>query len=328
MATCILCNRFKYTQRIEPTEEPHENPDTAIIMCRRCGTYAIEKTFAAKNQEGLGEDLGLALSAFVRESQRDGDGPAVEITAANYTELAAKASVPATFAGYIDRILTHLAKLSKYPGNWAKGLETEQLAAHACLPFDSYNVLLVQMQDQNLLQFNGRDPIRVAAQLKPDGWARVDYLLARHPSSNRAFVAMWFAPEMQPAFNEGIKPALIECGYEPPFRVDDPEHEKRAAEPDYQAKIDDRILAEIRRARFVVADMSGARPAVYYEAGFAQGLNIPIIWSCRAASATKDMCFDTRQIGHIIWENPQQLYEQLRDKLRARGWDLRREARG
>ena len=56
-----------------------------------------------------------------------------------------------------------------------------------------------------------------------------------------------------------------------------------------QNSIDDEIIAEIRRSWFVVADFTCGtvphegkevaipRGGVYYEAGFAQGLNVPLI---------------------------------------------------
>lgn len=45
-------------------------------------------------------------------------------------------------------------------------------------------------------------------------------------------------------------------------------------------KIDDQIVAEIRRSKLVLVDATGARPNAYFEAGFAAGLGIPVIWCC------------------------------------------------
>ena len=83
------------------------------------------------------------------------------------------------------------------------------------------------------------------------------------------FVAMWFDPSMNDAWEKGFRLAVHEAGYDP-LRIDRTEHVN---------KICDEIVAQIRRARFVVADFthgdSGARGGVYYEAGFAHGLDIP-----------------------------------------------------
>ena len=58
--------------------------------------------------------------------------------------------------------------------------------------------------------------------------------------SSQAFVAMWFDDSMVPAWEDGIKPAIENTGYTP-IRIDQKEHVDR---------IDDQIIAEIRRSRF------------------------------------------------------------------------------
>ena len=158
--------------------------------------------------------------------------------------------------------------------------------------------------------------------LLPAGWARVDELQASRPRSDRAFVAMWFDKSMTEAYADGIESTLLACGYEKPFRVDDIAHQAEADKPGFQLKIDDRIIAGIRQARFVVADVTGQRPAVYYEAGFAEGLGTPVIWACRE-DVLAHMNFDTRQKEHILWADPGDLKTKLETKIRARGWDRR-----
>ena len=80
-----------------------------------------------------------------------------------------------------------------------------------------------------------------------------------------------------------------------------------------------KIIAELRRARFVVADFTqgddGARGGVYYEAGFAHGRGVPIIFSCRA-DAIEKVHFDTRQYNHIVWEAKK--LDKFRDRLTKR----------
>ena len=104
--------------------------------------------------------------------------------------------------------------------------------------------------------------------------------------SKTAFVAMWFDDEVSDAYNLGMDPAIREAGYEP-VRIDRKHH---------VGKIDDEIVAEIRRSRFLVCDLTSsllddpgsesgktpvARGGVYYEAGFAHGLGKTVIWTCR-----------------------------------------------
>ena len=128
---------------------------------------------------------------------------------------------------------------------------------------------------------------------------------------SQCFVAMWFDDSMKQAYEEGIKKAVEECGYKP-LRIDQKQHLN---------KIDDEIIAEIRRSRFMVADFThdaekGVRGSVYYEAGFAYGLGLPVIYSCRQ-DLEKELQFDTRQYPHILWKTPKDLYAELRDKIGA-----------
>lgn len=144
----------------------------------------------------------------------------------------------------------------------------------------------------------------------PGGHARIDELDQRGSNANQAFVAMWFHQDMDDAYTNGIAPAIRDAGYEP-IRID---------EKDHNDKIDDRIIAEIRRSRFVVADFThgktGVRGGVYYEAGFAHGLNIPVIFTCQK-DIGNEIHFDTRQFNHIFWENVGELRKRLSQRISA-----------
>jgi hypothetical protein len=80
----------------------------------------------------------------------------------------------------------------------------------------------------------------------PNGWLRIDDLVTRLPISSQAFVAMWFHASTDAAYKDGIEPAIRESGYRA-VRIDKKEHVN---------KIDDEIIAEIRRSKFLVADFT------------------------------------------------------------------------
>ena len=126
---------------------------------------------------------------------------------------------------------------------------------------------------------------------------------------------------MKAAYEKGIEPAIRETGYEP-LRIDRKEHinKMRIDRKEHINKIDDEIIAEIKRSRFLVADFTqgdfGARGGVYYEAGFARGLNIPVIFDCREDAICK-VHFYTRQFNHITWKTPEELLARLRQRISA-----------
>jgi hypothetical protein len=154
--------------------------------------------------------------------------------------------------------------------------------------------------------------------LSAEGFHRMEMLEAAGAATDQAFVAMWFAPETDATYEEGIAPGLADAGFKA-FRIDRKEHSN---------KIDDEIIAEIKRSRFLVADFTCgthqvdgetigiARGGVYYEAGFAQGLNMPVIWTVRADQIPL-VHFDTRQFNHITWTDPADLREKLSRRVLA-----------
>ena len=151
---------------------------------------------------------------------------------------------------------------------------------------------------------------RFAGTVTVEGFIHIADIDANFDSS-QAFVAMWFDDNMDGAFESGIKPAIYSAGYKP-MRIDKKQDVN---------KIDDEIIAEIRRSKFLVADFThgeeGARGGVYFEAGFAQGLGIPVIYTCREDMVDK-LHFDTRQYAHIVWETPKELHDGLLNRILAR----------
>lgn len=151
------------------------------------------------------------------------------------------------------------------------------------------------------------------------GYSRMDEPARGAVATDQVFVAMWFGEEMAAAYEESIEPAVRETGLSP-MRIDRKEHDN---------KIDDEIVAKIRRSRLVICDFTCGiaetddgkvavpRGGVYYEAGFAQGLGIPVIW-CVRHDQIDQVHFDTRQFNHIVWKNSEDLRRRLVNRIRAR----------
>jgi hypothetical protein len=170
--------------------------------------------------------------------------------------------------------------------------------------------LLKVMQDMRLVADTSNAlAVRVIG-LTPGGWERVEELTTRAVIPSQAFVAMWFNEATHAVYEKGIVPAVTEAGYSP-LRIDNKEHVN---------KIDDEIIAEIRRSRFIIADFTcepeKVRGGVYFESGFAMGLNVPVIWTC-AETSRGDLHFDTRQYNHIMWKDPADLHHKLLARIGA-----------
>jgi len=166
--------------------------------------------------------------------------------------------------------------------------------------------LFEQVHNRNVVHLQRTAEGFFECRLTPTGWEEVQRLQSLMPDSNQAFVAMWFHESTVDAWQNGLDPALRECGYDP-VRIDMVRHNDR---------IDHKIVAEIRRSGLLVADFTGNRQGVYFEAGYARGLGIPVISTCQAQHASK-LHFDTRQFFHILWKDPDNLRTELVDQIRA-----------
>ena len=127
--------------------------------------------------------------------------------------------------------------------------------------------------------------------ISPKGFERAEQLLNTNIDSKSVFVAMWFNKDMDEVYENIIVPAIEKCGFRA-IRVDKKEHNNN---------ITDEIIAGIKQSKFVIADLTGHRGGVYYEAGYARGLGREVILTCRNDEFEKRH-FDIAQINTIIWE--------------------------
>ncbi len=237
----------------------------------------------------------------------------------------AKRSKPLSFSARIDRLLLWYQFTAKTLGEAIQVYD--QGSSKLTLDFQTLQAWIGTANDDEYYRLrdliNGSDLIRNDmphhVSLTRNGYERLEQLEKAWIPSGQAFVAMWFDASMSEAYTHGIASGISPAGYSP-MRIDQKDHAN---------KIDDEIIAEIRRSRFVVADFtSGAlsdangrthslpRGGVYDEAGFAQGLGLPVIWTCRL-DCISQVHFDTRQFNHITWETPEELGTKLNNRIRS-----------
>ncbi|WP_296935068.1 hypothetical protein [uncultured Desulfovibrio sp.] len=211
-----------------------------------------------------------------------------------------------------DKLLLLLEKQSSNGNGFQQyvSIDFENLSLQAdCWAMNTKEVKAIFsiLKERELLTENPTQTLgaHLSAAITAKGWERLEQLHTPNKDSAQGFVAMWFAPEMTNIYENVLALAIQSAGYMP-HRVDQREHID---------KIDDEIILQIRRSRFVVADATGHRGGVYYEAGFASGLGLPVFWTCRK-DAMKDLHFDVNHYNCIVWE-PDKL-DEFRNALARR----------
>jgi len=117
---------------------------------------------------------------------------------------------------------------------------------------------------------------------------------------NAAFVIMSLSggSELQDFYRFGIKEAVEGLGFSC-TRIDEAEYNYRIAEE---------ILRRIEACRFVVADLTDARPNCYYELGYAHRAKKDVIHTCHKDSL---LHLDVRDYNFIIYQSAFELRDRL-----------------
>ena len=141
-----------------------------------------------------------------------------------------------------------------------------------------------------------------------DGLEYIENLNEINSDSKNIFVAFHFTKKMQSIFDNDIKTVIEDLDFNY-VRVS-------SSTTNTDTHINDDIIGKIKSAKIVIADFTGQRNSVYFEAGFAMGLNIPVIWTCNE-SDVDSLSFDTRQYPHILWSNSQDFADQLIKRIKT-----------
>lgn len=130
-------------------------------------------------------------------------------------------------------------------------------------------------------------------------------VLLKENRIEKVFIAMSFDESMVRA-RENITKAVKDSGYMPVL-IDVKEHNNQ---------IVPEIFKEIQESKFVIADLTGQRGGVYYEAGYAMAYNKPLILCCKK-TIKETPHFDVAQINTIFWNEEKDLYNRLIKRIEA-----------
>lgn len=251
---------------------------TLSIECERCGEYKIVHALILPNPPHLTERQRANISGWLREN------PNFTINTASL-EFLRTIKTP-SFHSRADKLLMALEKKTDLAGQYLK-IDPSCYGSSSTYNQSELSELINYLVTLERVEAG----LQSIYKITPVGWERLEKLKEFNPTSNQCFVAMWFDDTMNRIYDDAFVKGIEEAGYKP-HRVD---------QRQYNGKIDDEIIVQIRRSRFIISDFTGHRGGVYYEAGFAKGLGLQVIFTCRKDELDK-LHFDVRQYNCIDWE--------------------------
>lgn len=284
------------------------------IDCSNCGNFSCNNDLKRVVEGSTYDNRAQAvLSHAIRKSSR---GNRRQLITTDFADSVIEQNYLPQLTEQFENLMLYLRE--SLPEAGAKiDLDAENMrAALGCISKNASGWLLRQAHELGLIQGDARDSTEfglIDSTLSVKGWEKYFQLLAAGSQSKRAFMAMKFGDEeLDSVFSAHFKPACAQTGFEL-LKLD----ENASA-----GLIDDRLRVEIKKSRFLVADLSHANNGAYWEAGYAEGLGRPVIYTCRKdvfAHKKKRPHFDTNHYLTITWDrtDPSEAARKLADVIRV-----------
>jgi len=274
-----------------------DNHDVRVVECPLCGHYNLSWLL-----EKIPMRVPKHILSGVTRNFWETLGEQFEVTGETIQSLDAlrkSSPIPIPVATDIptkaDLILKYFARKYNIPGSPFDPIRATDYSVGFCSNKDEFTLCFDLLISNNYIELKiegSKDWKSRWHRITPTGWAYLSGIGA--DAKEQGFIAMAFRLATSDVLHtDGLNVGIANAGYHP-LRIDRKDHNNR---------IDDEIVAEIRKSKFVVTDLTGKNAGAYFEAGFAMGLGKPVIWTCQQSEIDAgNVHFDTRQYSIVSWE--------------------------
>jgi nucleoside 2-deoxyribosyltransferase len=267
-----------------------------VVNCSRCGDFRVDHVVADDVPLPLTDDKQKALASYLIRGMQNQQRAV--LTREFFTSLGEQ-SLPAP-AELCDNVLLWFSeqadgRVGKIIGTGRALSDPDFIARTGAIDTGDMKWAAEALKKGGLIVLEIDHQFGFRGNLTPAGWQRVEDLRRAHTSSNYAFFARQFKnDELDTLYKSCLRQAVADTGYEL--------HTVTQRAGHINAIIED----EIRRCRFLIADLSDDNAGAYWEAGFAEGLGKDVIYICREKEkddkTDKKTHFDTDHRQTVRWD--------------------------
>ncbi|MCX5768815.1 MAG: hypothetical protein NTZ09_00870 [Candidatus Hydrogenedentes bacterium] len=282
-SVCPVCE----VKDIEPSSWPDH--DGEIYNCTNCGRFGITRR-ARINLSRVDDRLRAVISHAIWRNQ---DVERLFAVTTTLLEAAEKETIPDP-AEQLDRLILFLGHHQESSGS---RIEINELNLRAKVGGSCYgDVLFVTREaaEMALIEITHPTDTRSTFRLTLKGWQRFHEIQRKAITSRTAFMAMPFDNAEVVAVVESVfRPAVEKTG----FKL------KRVDDETPAGLIDNKIRVDIQLCKFLIADLTCCNRGAYWEAGYAEGLGKPVIYTCNKYYFEQGKThFDTNHCTTVIWD--------------------------
>ncbi|MGZ7441446.1 hypothetical protein ACLD72_007750 [Paenibacillus sp. TH7-28] len=234
------------------------------------------------------------VSAYIRE-QTDGNEK-VTLSIDDLESIANSPDIPVTIEDKGKRLLQYLYRHSSAPG---EPVVIHPLSSNYNLTYSPNQQELVyiidKLRNEHLLTREG-----LTFQLTETGWSEA---AAERKNLKPCSVLISNEEDLRTEWLARLLPKIEQHGYLPRLLT----HAKTQNSEKYS-------LEMIADSKLIIADLTGQAPEVYFAAGYALGLNIPLICTVNSSDADK-LPVKIQEIRPIVWDTVEELAVILQQRL-------------
>ncbi|WP_313639958.1 hypothetical protein [Paenibacillus sp.] len=241
-------------------------------------------------------DMFHIVSAYIRELT-DG-GEKVSLSADDLESVVISPKIPVTIEDKGNRLLRYLYRHSEAPG---ESVVIQPLSSSYNLTYSPNLQELVYIIDKLINeQFIIREGMTF--KLTDEGWNEAA-TIAGGKKLKPCIVLMSDAEDLHTEWVEKLLPKIEQFGYMPRLLS----HTTTKNREPYSLEL-------IEESKLIIADLTSQSPEVYFTAGYALGLNIPVIWTVNSSDAN-NLSVHVKSIRPIVWDTAEELAVLLQQKL-------------
>ncbi len=309
---CPICG-----SNIEEPKSRHYKSDYVYqYFCRRCGDFEVLGGFSHFLPETLDNDAEkiAVISHWIRskhESRSIDDLRQYEMPLLDQkiveTILKQKPPNPAEQA---NNIIRWLGENIEAPGDLIRLEPAKHQSIMGAITNIGFVWIIRHLINEGIIEGTITTTTEHVT-LSFKGWQYYEELKRGAIDSRKAFRAMKYGdPQLDKIVEEVFKPAVKQTGFELFKLADSPK----------AGLIDDKLRVEIQTSRFLIADLTHENAGAYWEAGYAEGLEKPVIYTCEKEKFEEQKThFDTNHHLTVIWDagETQEAAEELKATIRA-----------
>lgn len=310
MEKCLFCDESANAEWIDSLSR------IMHYSCPNCGEYTVSDALR-KNIISSSDVLKVEkniISGYIRRNN-DLYLQMEVLTTENINKIEHDPSTPKTLMQRLERVLLYYYTKSSEYGSSFYIRDDVQYSIGYCNNSEEYFRIIDVLHDVGYFDRFSKTMASRTFSVSFRGWSKAEELLTTNINSNSVFVAIGFSGDYLKVLDFAIKPACEELGFDA-FLI---------TEKEYNNDINDKIIADIKSSKFVIADFTYNNQGVYFEAGYAQGRGLEVIRTCNKSwfdgqddkGVKNHLHFDVNHYNFILWDNYEDLKEKMKNRIRA-----------